>query len=128
MPTASESPTTRTGDGSWASATGTAMISAVTARTARRRAGMSYPFRHNRRPALATSSVVTAHGRGTKTPVREEIQALRAIAVMLVVLFHLWPGTVPGGFVGVDVFFAISGFLITGLLVREIDRRGTVSL
>ena len=50
--------------------------------------------------------------------VREEIQALRAIAVLLVVLFHLWPDAVPGGFVGVDVFFAISGFLITGLLLR----------
>jgi peptidoglycan/LPS O-acetylase OafA/YrhL len=60
--------------------------------------------------------------------VREEIQALRAIAVALVVLFHLWPHAVPGGFLGVDVFFVISGFLITGLLVREVERRGTVSL
>ena len=59
---------------------------------------------------------------------REEIQALRAIAVLLVVLFHLWPNAVPGGFVGVDVFFAISGFLITGLLLRDVERRGTVSL
>jgi peptidoglycan/LPS O-acetylase OafA/YrhL len=59
---------------------------------------------------------------------REEIQALRAVAVMLVVLFHLWPDAVPGGFVGVDVFFAISGFLITGLLLREVERRATVSL
>jgi peptidoglycan/LPS O-acetylase OafA/YrhL len=60
--------------------------------------------------------------------VREEIQALRAVAVLLVVLFHLWPDAVPGGFVGVDVFFAISGFLITGLLLREVERRGTLSL
>jgi peptidoglycan/LPS O-acetylase OafA/YrhL len=60
--------------------------------------------------------------------VREEIQALRAIAVLLVVLFHLWPDAVPGGFVGVDVFFAISGFLITGLLLREVERRATLSL
>jgi peptidoglycan/LPS O-acetylase OafA/YrhL len=59
---------------------------------------------------------------------REEIQALRAIAVLLVVLFHLWPDLVPGGFVGVDVFFAISGFLITGMLVREVQRTGTVPL
>jgi peptidoglycan/LPS O-acetylase OafA/YrhL len=59
---------------------------------------------------------------------REEIQALRAIAVLLVVLFHLWPEAVPGGFVGVDVFFAISGFLITGLLLRDVERRGTISL
>jgi peptidoglycan/LPS O-acetylase OafA/YrhL len=59
---------------------------------------------------------------------RQEIQALRAVAVLLVVLFHLWPDAVPGGFVGVDVFFAISGFLITGLLLRDVEVLGTVSL
>ena len=58
---------------------------------------------------------------------RAEIQALRAVAVALVVVYHLWPGALPGGFVGVDVFFAISGFLITGLLLREVDGRGTLS-
>ena len=52
---------------------------------------------------------------------RAEIQALRAVAVVLVVVCHVWPAAVPGGFVGVDVFFAISGFLITSLLLREID-------
>src|SRR5262249_466249 len=41
--------------------------------------------------------------------IRPEIQALRALAVSLVVAWHLWPDDVPGGFVGVDVFFAISG-------------------
>ena len=55
---------------------------------------------------------------------RREIQGLRAVAVLLVVLFHLWPGRVPGGYVGVDVFFVISGFLITSLLLREVDRTG----
>ena len=59
---------------------------------------------------------------------RREIQGLRAVAVLLVVLFHLWPGRVPGGYVGVDVFFVISGFLITSLLLREVDRDGSVSL
>ena len=57
--------------------------------------------------------------------VRREIQGLRAVAVLLVVLFHLWPA-VPGGYVGVDVFFVISGFLITSLLLREVDRTGSV--
>ncbi|MGH2840935.1 MAG: acyltransferase family protein, partial [Solirubrobacteraceae bacterium] len=64
----------------------------------------------------------------TATVVRPEIQALRAVAVMTVVIFHLWPDTLPGGFVGVDVFFAISGFLITLHLLREVERTGRVSI
>jgi peptidoglycan/LPS O-acetylase OafA/YrhL len=52
-----------------------------------------------------------------------EIQALRAIAVSLVVWYHLSPETLPGGFVGVDVFFVISGFLITGHIAREISEK-----
>ncbi|GAB3581949.1 hypothetical protein GCM10027406_24070 [Leifsonia lichenia] len=57
---------------------------------------------------------------------RRDIQGLRAIAVIAVVLDHLlhWPS---GGFVGVDVFFVISGFLITGLLLREHERTGRIS-
>ncbi len=60
--------------------------------------------------------------------IRLEIQALRAIAVVTVVVFHYWPGLITGGYVGVDVFFAISGFLITAHLVREVDRTAKVSL
>src|SRR3954466_4801528 len=59
---------------------------------------------------------------------RPEIQALRALAVALVVVYHLWPEALPGGFTGVDVFFVISGFLITSLLLREVERTGTLSL
>ena len=59
---------------------------------------------------------------------RPEIQALRAIAALAVVLFHLWPATVTGGYVGVDVFFAISGYLITSLLLRELHDHGRVDL
>lgn len=53
------------------------------------------------------------------TGLRADIQALRALAVLLVVVFHLWPKSLTGGFVGVDVFFVISGFLITSHLVRD---------
>ncbi|MEM8747197.1 MAG: acyltransferase family protein [Actinomycetota bacterium] len=64
----------------------------------------------------------------TATALRADIQALRALAVAVVVVFHVWPDVLPGGFVGVDVFFVISGFLITGHLVREVDRSGRVAL
>ncbi|WP_261166039.1 acyltransferase family protein [Microbacterium sp. Marseille-Q6965] len=59
--------------------------------------------------------------------IRTDIQALRAFAVMAVVGFHLWPLALPGGYVGVDVFFVISGFLITGQLVRARES-GTLKL
>lgn len=59
---------------------------------------------------------------------RLDIQGLRALAVGLVIAGHAGVPGVPGGFIGVDVFFVISGFLITGLLLREIDREGQVSI
>jgi peptidoglycan/LPS O-acetylase OafA/YrhL len=59
---------------------------------------------------------------------RPDIQALRAIAVSSVVLYHFWPDLVRGGFVGVDIFFVISGFLITQHLVGELRRTGRIVL
>ena len=59
---------------------------------------------------------------------RPDIQALRAVAIALVVANHLWPSVLTGGYVGVDVFFVISGFLITGHLVAELRRDGRVRL
>lgn len=59
---------------------------------------------------------------------RTDIQALRAVAVLLVVIYHLWPARITGGYVGVDVFFVISGFLITSHLLDEVDHTGTVSV
>ena len=56
------------------------------------------------------------------------LDGLRALAVIAVVLYHFFPAMLPGGFIGVDVFFVISGFLITGLLVSEHTRTGRISL
>jgi peptidoglycan/LPS O-acetylase OafA/YrhL len=56
------------------------------------------------------------------------VQGLRAIAVLAVVLYHFWPARFSGGYVGVDIFFVISGFLITAHLMRELSATGTVRL
>ncbi|MBP2320327.1 peptidoglycan/LPS O-acetylase OafA/YrhL [Kibdelosporangium banguiense] len=63
-----------------------------------------------------------------KRPQRRDIQGLRALAVGLVVVYHLRPEWLPGGFVGVDVFFVISGFLIIGTLTGELGRTGRIGL
>lgn len=54
-----------------------------------------------------------------KSTFRGDIQGLRAIAVGAVVFYHLWPEYLTGGFIGVDVFFVISGYLITSHLIRR---------
>jgi hypothetical protein len=55
-----------------------------------------------------------------------QLDGLRAIAVLLVVAHHAWTPEFSRGYVGVDVFFVISGFLITGILLREFESRGTI--
>ncbi|RWZ68533.1 acyltransferase [Labedella populi] len=67
-------------------------------------------------------------GRREPDGFRPEIQALRAVAVLAVVVYHLWPARLPGGYAGVDVFFVISGFLITAHLVKEAERSGRIRL
>src|SRR5215218_2829431 len=61
-------------------------------------------------------------------PFRPDVEGLRAIAITAVLLAHAGVGATAGGYVGVDVFFVISGFLITQVLVRELERTGTISL
>lgn len=55
-----------------------------------------------------------------------QIQGLRALAALLVIIFHA--RLLPGGFIGVDIFYVISGYLITGLILREIENTGSLNL
>ncbi|MBV7362991.1 acyltransferase [Actinomycetaceae bacterium TAE3-ERU4] len=59
---------------------------------------------------------------------RADIQALRAFAVLAVLVNHLSPARLPGGYVGVDIFFVISGFLITFPITRELSTKGKINL
>ncbi len=59
---------------------------------------------------------------------RKDVEGLRAVAVTMVLLYHIGLPGASGGFAGVDVFFVISGFLITGQLAKEADARGAISL
>ncbi|TDC73612.1 acyltransferase family protein [Streptomyces hainanensis] len=73
------------------------------------------------------TSAETPAGISGEPPHRPDIQGLRAVAVGLVVLSHAGVRGLDGGYVGVDVFFVISGFLITSLLLRELDATGRLS-
>ena len=81
--------------------------------------------------ALGEPSAVTGNEAGTAPsdrPFRPDVEGLRAVAVLLVVLYHADVPGITGGFVGVDVFFVISGFVITGLLLRERATSGRTSI
>ncbi|MBL8543573.1 MAG: acyltransferase family protein [Hyphomonadaceae bacterium] len=68
-------------------------------------------------PAASRPAVAHAGAKG----IRLDIQGLRAIAVVAVLIYHFAPALLPGGYAGVDVFFVISGYLIGGILLGEID-------
>ncbi|MFC5369248.1 acyltransferase family protein [Arcanobacterium bovis] len=56
------------------------------------------------------------------------LDGLRAIACIAVLVYHTWATILPGGFLGVDVFFVLSGFLITSLLVKDLENYGTIRI
>ena len=58
----------------------------------------------------------------------EGLDGLRALAIIAVLVFHLRPASLPGGYLGVDLFFVVSGFLITTLLLRDLRARGQLNL
>jgi peptidoglycan/LPS O-acetylase OafA/YrhL len=74
---------------------------------------------------VATSTQLDERKRTAETPPpihhRTDIDGLRAVAVVPIVLFHAGVTVLTGGFVGVDIFFVISGYLITGIIARELD-------
>ena len=87
--------------------------------------GRAGGYRPNKDEGLAPSGREPASGKGSFRP---DVEGLRAVAVVAVLLYHAGVPSVGGGYVGVDVFFVISGFLITGLLLRELEKTGTLSL
>jgi peptidoglycan/LPS O-acetylase OafA/YrhL len=64
----------------------------------------------------------------SRVPYLPGLDGLRALAVLAVIVYHANPSWLPGGFLGVEVFFVISGYLITLLLVAEEERTGAISL
>lgn len=56
-----------------------------------------------------------------KIDYRPDIDGLRALAIIPVVIFHAFPDLIPGGFIGVDIFFVISGYLISSIIYSEVE-------
>ncbi len=78
--------------------------------------------------AVSAPTLADAQQSSALRTFRPDVEGLRAVAVLLVVLYHAGVPGITGGYVGVDVFFVISGFLITGLLLREFASSGRFSM
>ena len=79
-------------------------------------------------PARPRVQASPAAARSSADSFRPDLEGLRGIAILLVLAFHAGIPGIGGGFIGVDVFYVLSGFLITGLLLRERERTGRISL
>ena len=75
----------------------------------------------DRQQVLGGETAVDGLASNAELHYRPEVDGLRAVAVLSVLLFHAFPSLLPGGFVGVDVFFVISGYLITSLLLKKME-------
>ena len=80
------------------------------------------------RPAPSTTTPTYAGTPTAATTHLDGLDGLRALAIGAVLVYHLDPSWLPGGFLGVDVFFVVSGFLITTLLQREALAHGRIAL
>ena len=76
----------------------------------------------------AASAAVAPAGAARLSGYRPHLDGVRTVAVYLVVVFHAGADRLAGGFIGVDVFFVLSGYLITGILLTEADRTGGIAL
>ncbi|MFJ8896195.1 acyltransferase family protein [Leifsonia sp. NPDC102414] len=86
------------------------------------------PQRLTVRPAIAVRPAGHPPFAGRAARRYAGLDGLRALAVAAVLVYHLFPGILPGGFIGVDIFFVVSGFLITSLLMRERSSTGWIDL
>src|SRR5687767_5653484 len=95
---------------------------------------MSYPTTSSRSAHAAIRQAPPPQQESARPPTSRgmphvsALDGLRGLAVLIVVLFHFAPKLAPGGFLGVDLFFVLSGFLITSLLVRELQSTNAISL
>jgi peptidoglycan/LPS O-acetylase OafA/YrhL len=81
-----------------------------------------------RSPGSETAHVISQTAGPHRSARIPGLDGLRGVAVAMVLTYHLWPGLLPGGFLGVTVFFALSGYLITRLLVEEKTQVGRIDI